>query len=84
MALGLKHGRGDGQEKAIAEETYRRVRELMTRFEAKHGTCLCRELLNGCDLKTPEGQQFFKENNLHTKLCKGCVETVVQTLDEIL
>ena len=35
LAIGLKHGRGEGQEKTVTEETYRKVRELMARFEEK-------------------------------------------------
>jgi C_GCAxxG_C_C family probable redox protein len=84
IAIGLKHGRGEGQDKTPTEETYRRVRELMGRFEAKHGSCICRTLLNGADLNTPEGQKYFRENDLLNKTCKGCVETVVQTVEEIL
>jgi C_GCAxxG_C_C family probable redox protein len=84
IAIGLKHGRGEGQDRTPTEETYRKVRELMSRFESRHGTCLCRTLLNGCDLNTPEGQRFFKENDLHNKTCKGCVRTVVETLQGIL
>jgi C_GCAxxG_C_C family probable redox protein len=84
IALGLKHGRGEGQDKTPTEQTYLKVRELMSQFQSKHGACLCRALLNGCDLQTPGGQRFFKENDLLNKTCKGCVKTVVETLDEIL
>ena len=54
ITLGLKHGRGEGQDRTPTEETYRKVRELMSQFESKHGTCICRTLLKGCDLNTPE------------------------------
>ena len=84
ITIGLKHGRGEKQDRTPTEETYRKVRELMSRFESKHGTCLCRTLLNGCDLNTPEGQRYFKENDLHNKTCKCCVQTVVETLEDIL
>lgn len=84
VAIGLKHGRGEGQDRTPTEETYRKVRELMSRFESKHGTCICRTLLNGCDLNTAEGQRSFKENDLLTKTCKDCVKTVVETLEDIL
>jgi C_GCAxxG_C_C family probable redox protein len=84
IALGLKHGRGEGQDRTPTEETYRKVRELMSQFESKHGTCICRALLKGCDLNTPSGQRYFKENDLHNKTCKGCVATVVETLEKIL
>ena len=84
LAIGLKHGRGEGQDRTPTEATYAKVRELMSRFESKHGSCICRTLLNECDLNTPEGQQFFKENDLMNTTCKGCVKTVVEALEEIL
>jgi C_GCAxxG_C_C family probable redox protein len=84
IAIGLKHGRGEGQDRTRTEETYRKVRELLWQFESKHGTSLCRTLLNGCDLNTPEGQRHFKENDLQTKTCTGCVKTVGEALENIL
>jgi C_GCAxxG_C_C family probable redox protein len=84
LAIGLKHGRGERQDRTVTEETYGKVRELMARFESKHGSCICRALLNGCDLNTPEGRQYFKENDLLNKTCKGCVKTVVETIEEII
>ncbi|MBI5896055.1 MAG: C_GCAxxG_C_C family protein [Desulfobacterales bacterium] len=44
------------------EKNYAKVREMIGRFEEMFGTVNCRELI-GCDLATPEGQQFFKANN---------------------
>ena len=84
IALGLKHGRGEGQDRTPTEATYRKVRELLSQFESQHGTCICRTLLKGCDLDTAEGQRDFKENDLLNKTCKGCVKTVVETLENIL
>ena len=75
LAIGLKHGRGEGQDRVPTEETYQKVRELMSRFETAHESCICR---------APNGQQHFKENDLLNKTCKGCVKSVVQTLEEIL
>jgi hypothetical protein len=60
------------------------VRELLSQFESKHGSCLCRALLKGCDLNTPEGQRYYKENDLLNQTCKSCVQTVVETLEHIL
>ena len=83
MAIGLKYGRGEGEDKAVTEDAYAMVWDLTDRFEAKHGSCLCRTLM-GCDLSTPEGRQSSKDNDLRTKVCKGCVETVVETLEDVL
>ena len=84
IALGLKYGRGEGQDQTFTEETYRKVRELLWQFESKHGTSNCRTLLMGCDLSTPEGQRYFKEKDLRNKSCKGFVKTVGDTLEQIL
>jgi C_GCAxxG_C_C family probable redox protein len=84
LAIGLKHGRGEGQERAVTDETYVKVRELMCRFQAAHGTHLCRSLLDGCDLMTPEGQKQFKEADLMNRTCKRCVTTVVEALEVLL
>jgi len=56
----------------------------MERFSKKHGTFICRKLLNGCNLTTEEGQKYFKENDLLSKACKTCVESVVQILEVIM
>jgi C_GCAxxG_C_C family probable redox protein len=84
LALGLKFGRGEKQEKAVAQQAHQRTGELMAAFERVHGSCVCRTLLCGCDLRTPEGKQRFREENLHQKVCVGCVRTVGEILAAML
>ena len=84
IALGAKYGRGENDDKADTERTYSKTRELMDKFEAKHGTFVCRELLNGCDLSSEEGQMNFRNNDLFNATCKKCVGSVVRILEEIL
>lgn len=84
LALGLKYGRGASQDRSATEQTYQKTLALMTRFESQHGSCLCRVLLQGCDLRTPEGQRQFKEQDLLHKTCIGCVQTVVAALAQLL
>jgi C_GCAxxG_C_C family probable redox protein len=84
LVLGLKYGRGAQQERSATEQTYQKTLDLMARFEQRHSSCSCRVLLDGCDLRTPEGQQHFKEHDLLHKTCVGCVQTVVDALDQIL
>jgi C_GCAxxG_C_C family probable redox protein len=62
LVLGLKFGRGKSDQRAQTDVAYAEVREFMKRFSAKHGSCYCRELLSGCNLATPEGQAYFKDN----------------------
>ena len=84
LALGLRYGRGGQEEKAVAQQAYQKTLELMAAFERVHGSCMCRTLLGGCDLRKPEGMQQFKEQDLHHKVCAGCVRTVGEILAEML
>ena len=69
LVLGLRHGRGSREDRSATELTYQKTRQLMAEFTEQHGTCVCRELLNGCDLTTEQGQKQFKENELLKKVC---------------
>lgn len=84
ITIGTKYGRGDADSWGATEKTYLKTRELMDKFETKFGTCICRELLNGCDLTTEEGQSYFRENDMFNSTCKKCVASVVQILEEII
>ena len=81
LALGCRYGRADGQPRALTDETYARIDRLFAAFAAERGSCQCRELLNGCDLRTPEGQSRFKSERMIDTVCKPCVRTVVQLVD---
>ena len=82
MVLGLKYGRGEGQDRVATEGTYAKTQELIRRFEDKHGTCNCRQLLGGCDISTEAGRAIFKETDLQNRTCKACVQTVVAILED--
>jgi len=83
LVLGLKYGRGEDQDRTATEETYGKTQDLVRRFEAKHGTCHCRQLLDGCDISTEEGRKAFVDHDLLNRTCKRCVQTVVTILDEM-
>lgn len=61
--------------------TYLKTRELMDLFAARHGSWLCRQLLDGCDLTTEAGQQHFKTHEMRSKVCKYFVQSIVEILD---
>ncbi len=84
MALGLKFGRGEAQDRSATELTYAKTQELMRQFEARHGSCICRRLLNGCDLTTEAGRASFKEQDLLHKTCEPCVRSVAEILEKLL
>ena len=60
------------------------ILSLLTAFEGAHGTHVCRELLDGCDLSTPEGQERFHASGLPVRVCQPCVRTVVSTVERLL
>jgi C_GCAxxG_C_C family probable redox protein len=52
MLIGLRYGTDGGPD--AKKRCYEKVRELVGRFEERHGSSECRALL-GLDLGTPEG-----------------------------
>lgn len=82
LVLGMRFGRGEKDDRAAQERTYIKTQELMDKFSEKHGTVICRKLLNGVDLMTEEGQNYFKEKDLLNKLCLPCVQSIVMILEE--
>jgi len=84
MAIGLKHGLGPDNESQAAEHTYLLVGKFMERFAASSGSCLCRVLLDGCDLLSQSGRDFYKQNKLSEKICRPCVAEAVRILEDIL
>ena len=84
MALGLKFGRGEAQDRSATELTYAKTQELMRLFEARHGSCICRRLLDGCDLTTEAGRACFKDQDLSHKTCEPCVRSVAEILEKLL
>lgn len=61
MGIDLAAGRSSPAESI--EPSYSLAQKLIFRFESRHGSVNCRQLI-GCDLATEEGQRFFMENNL--------------------
>lgn len=82
LVLGLIYGRGVNDGKDKHEYTYLKVKELIEKFEAQHGNVICKNLLDGCDLNTPTGQDHFKSENM-IEQCYGYVDSVVKILEEI-
>jgi C_GCAxxG_C_C family probable redox protein len=80
MALGLARGADTPAGKA---EIYRISQEFMRRFEAKHSTLLCRDLI-GIDISTPQGWQQAKDTGKLTTLCPVLVRDAVEMVQELL
>lgn len=79
----MKYGRCENDDQAAKELTYAKTREFMDLFAGKHGARICRQLLNGCELTTEEGQKQFKENDLSNKICRPCIQSAIEILENI-
>jgi C_GCAxxG_C_C family probable redox protein len=83
LVLGLRYGRGEKDDRSATEITYAKTQELMERFQQRHGTFICRHLLNGCDFTSAEGRRYFMENDLSNRVCIPCIESMMAILEEI-
>ncbi|HUN54219.1 MAG TPA: C-GCAxxG-C-C family protein [Smithella sp.] len=84
MVISAKYGRGENEDRSATEKTYVKIREFMDRFSQMHGSYICRDLLNGCELTTQEGQKTFRDNDYFNKVCKVCVANAVEILENII
>jgi C_GCAxxG_C_C family probable redox protein len=80
LVLGLWRGASTPAGKA---EIYRLGQEFIRRFEAKHASILCRQLID-CDLSTPEGYQLAKEKGVFTTVCPQLVSDAAEILQAFL
>ena len=80
MALGLARG---ATTPAGKEKAYQLGEEFIQRFEVKHGTLLCRKLID-CDISTPAGWQIAQERGVFKTVCPVLVREAVEITQDLL
>jgi C_GCAxxG_C_C family probable redox protein len=65
------------------ENSYSMIQDFNGKFLSKNKTTNCKALLN-CDLKTPDGKLYAKENNLFETVCEKCVLDSIKIIDEMI
>jgi len=83
MVIGLKYGMGINEEIELKEKTYQVIRKFSDRFQEINGSVICRKLLD-CDINTPEGKDYYIQNELFEKKCLKYVKNAAEVLEEIL
>jgi C_GCAxxG_C_C family probable redox protein len=81
MVLGLKMGADTPSGK---EAAYQMAQDFLARFEALHGSILCRDLV-GFEILTPEGRQKARDKGVFENLCPrlvGDAARIVQVMME--
>lgn len=82
MVLGIHNSRLYPDMKDRKEHTYEMVRSFTDHFTRIHGADDCMSLLKH-DLRTEEGQQYIRENQLHEKICEKCMSTAISLVQEL-
>jgi C_GCAxxG_C_C family probable redox protein len=83
MLIGLKYGKYLPDDVAAKERTYALVKEFSERFKSLHGSICCNELL-GCDMNTPEGEKYARDNGLWRSLCPQYVSDAATIVEDLL
>jgi len=83
LVLGLRYGHTAADDKARKEHTYGLIRHFHEEFATVHLSTRCSDLL-GVDLRTEEGQNSFKEQELNKTVCLKCVGTADGLVRKIL
>ena len=81
MVIGLKNGMGSNKDTEATKKTYQIINEFSNQFQEKNGSMICKEIL-GCDINTPEGMDYFEQNELFGKKCLQCVKNAAEILEE--
>jgi C_GCAxxG_C_C family probable redox protein len=80
MVLGLAQG---ADTPAGKESAYLLGQDFLQRFEARHGTILCRKLID-CDISTPEGLQQARSRGVFKALCPRFVRNATEIAQALL
>ncbi len=76
MALGLKYGENKEKSNEVCNK-------FLDEFKNENGSFICRDLL-GCDISTPEGVKYARDNNLFKELCPKMVESAAKITENII
>jgi C_GCAxxG_C_C family probable redox protein len=80
LALGLARG---SDTPAGKEQTYRLAQDFLVRFEQRHGSLTCRELL-GYDIRDPQERERASQAGVFTRLCPLFVSGAAGILQSML
>ena len=81
MVLGLRYGPKDMTDTS-RKVVYSSVTDFASRFEARCGSVMCRDLLD-CDISTPEGMRQAREAKLFKTVCPEMVKVAAEILEEL-
>jgi C_GCAxxG_C_C family probable redox protein len=83
MVLGLKYGSAAAKDQRSKAKTNEKISEYISRFKARNGSLLCKELL-GCDISRSEGMKKAQKKGLFDSVCPKMVQDAAEILEDLL
>ena len=83
MVIGLRYGRTRAEDTEAKDKTYATVHEFIQRFEAKHDSIVCKDILGYDVSKDDEFQQAVEEEIFQTT-CPKLVQTAAGICEDLL
>jgi C_GCAxxG_C_C family probable redox protein len=83
MVIGLQYGRTRADDAKAKEKTYATVHEFIKRFEARHDSIVCKEIL-GYDVSDDEEFKQALEEDVFAKTCPKLVQTAAEICEDLL
>ena len=83
MVIGLHTGLIEPGNSATKDNTYAMTQQLIEQFKERHGSILCRDLLD-CDLAQPEGLQHAREAQLFARRCPQFVRDAAEIASALI
>ncbi len=79
MALGLKSGKTFSEPEMIKENTYQLIQEFNKKFVERHGSTICKELLE-IDISNAQNLEKARQSGVFETRCPKFVATAVELL----
>jgi C_GCAxxG_C_C family probable redox protein len=83
MAIGLVHAKVMLEDNTSRQKSIELARKFREKFEARHESICCRELL-GVDLSQPAGYQQAIDKGVFVSVCPKLVHDAVEIVEELL
>lgn len=84
MTLGMVCTKAMENPADAKELTIEVVQHFLEDFKEANGSLYCCELLDGLDLRTPEGREVFKQTGLHEKVCEPAVRSAIVATQRLI
>ena len=82
MVLGMKYGRYKADDWDSQMKANDMAIKFLEQFRKENNSYICNELL-GCDIATPEGKAYAREQKLFAEFCPKMVASAVEILEQL-